>query len=55
VRGASCLIVGSSGVCSFHCSTAPAGTPKCMATGTGGATCTAPSGAPPEANFGVCR
>lgn len=51
-KGSTCLIVGSSGICSSFCSTASGGTPSCSGASTGGTIC---SVLPGEANLGSCR
>jgi hypothetical protein len=50
--GSTCLIVGTTGICSSFCSTADGG-PKCSGASTGGDICAALGG--PDPNLGSCR
>jgi hypothetical protein len=55
-KNSTCLIVGSTGICSSFCSTASGGTPSCSGSSTGGTICSAlPGGDAVEANLGSCR
>jgi len=52
--GSTCITTNGVSTCASFCSLT-GGTPACAATGTGGATCTAPPGTPPEPGTGICR
>ena len=53
--GSTCLIIGSSGICSSFCSTASNGSPGCSGAAMGGTICAALGGGTDEPNLGTCR
>ena len=54
-KGSTCLVVGSTGICSSFCSTANGETSSCSGASTGGTLCQALGGSTDEANLGSCR
>jgi hypothetical protein len=54
-KGSTCLVVGSTGICSSFCSTASGGMPSCSGSSTGGTICSVLGSSSDEPNLGSCR